>query len=286
MKGIRESIWRIFIGCCIGVIALGVAFLVFLQKHGSFVYFPNTSERPIAIPIDSSEFNTLPQFIQEASKAVVLVQVEEADAKAREKRFYIPDFQSPSQRSGSGIIIHPHFVLTAFHVVWPSFGSSGAYLPVTTTVKYGDTIYPATPIAFDANFDIALLEVDAELPVYASIAQASLDKWESGWFARSPLFYIVGFFTDKSEKGFSKYIYKYDSRKSRLSAIFGPTYFALPINASNFHGFSGGPILNQGGEIVGISTQTSWQFIGKQWNAKKELIGPSAPIIQEFLKSL
>lgn len=286
MKGIRESMWRIFIGCCIGVIVFGVALLVFLQKHGSFIYFPNTSERPMVIPMDSSEFNALPQFIQEASKAVVLVRVDEVDAKAREKRFYTPDFQSPGQKSGSGIIIHPRLVLTAFHVVWPSFGSSVAYLPVITTVKYGDTVYQAVPIAFDANFDMALLEVDTELPIYANIAQASLDKWESKWFARSPIFYIVGFFPDKSEKGFSKYIYQYDSRKNKVSTVFGPTYFALPINASNFHGFSGGPILNQEGEIVGISTQTSWNFIGRQWNARKELVGPSAPIIQEFLKSL
>lgn len=272
VKRILGILWRIISIACVVIVILGT---VFLLCTGGLWVIVDYFKRPPVTSLDSETFELLPEPIQKASQAVVLVRVE----AAKKPDLVIHISQSP-ERGGSGVIVSPHYVLTAFHVASPAFGiSAKEYFPISVTIEHEGKIYTATPVAFDVNFDLALLKVKEELPVQVEIASAakffeSVDEYED--------FYVVGNFPSQDDKNtFSKYIYKkhYDRKNMLDIASFEETYFIIRVECSNFHGFSGGPILNPRGEVIGIVLE------GYRDPGAWQMRGTSAPLIQEFLKA-
>lgn len=285
MKRTLGIFWRIFRTVCVWIVIVYACTLI-----GQLPSYFQSSKRPAVIStnMESVAFRSLPQVIQDASRAVVLIQVKESENRG----FAVHAFQSP-RHWGSGVIIGSHHVLTAFHVVRSALGiAAREYLPITVTVKNENISYIATPLEFDANFDLALLETKEELPVCASVAPANLNDWlDDSWFKYED-FYVVGYFSspdlavsdrvDRVMEPFSRYIYKkhFNSQESRKKHVmFGETYFGIEVESPNFQGFSGGPVLNPEGQIIGISTR-----VYGDGGQPYQLRGASAPLIQEFLK--
>lgn len=135
--------------------------------------------------------------------------------------------------SGSGIIISADgYVLTNAHVV------SGAN---SATVKLADGgSYNASVAGRDENTDLALLKISATGLSAAFLGDS--DLVEQG----DPVFtfgYPLGIEGDVAFK---------DGTLSRRQKIDGTTY--LEISAQILPGNSGGPLVNQSGEVIGINT--------------------------------
>lgn len=142
-------------------------------------------------------------------------------------------FIETSAGSGSGIVIESNgYVLTNAHVV------SGVN---SATIKFANgQSYSGTVTGRDENIDLALLKVNAINLTPATLGNS--DFIEQG----DPVFtfgYPLGIEGDVAFK---------DGTLSRRQKIDGATY--LEISAQILPGNSGGPLINQSGEVIGVNT--------------------------------
>ncbi|PIQ68836.1 MAG: hypothetical protein COV91_02050 [Candidatus Taylorbacteria bacterium CG11_big_fil_rev_8_21_14_0_20_46_11] len=135
--------------------------------------------------------------------------------------------------SGSGIIVSADgYVLTNAHVV------SGAN---SATVKLADGgSYNGTVVGRDENIDLALLKISASGLSPAFLGDSDLVEQGDSVFTFG---YPLGIEGDVAFK---------DGTLSRRQKINGTAY--LEISAQILPGNSGGPLVNQGGEVIGINT--------------------------------
>lgn len=265
------AVWRVFQNFCVFCTLFAIVFLLFWFFTGQFGSY---DERPPVISSNSeTELLNVPNDVQRASKSVVLIRTERVRSDIALHLFQARELSG----YGSGFIISSHYVLTAFHVVKPAFGvSAQEYLPVVITVEQDETIYRARPIAFDAVFDLALLEIEENLSMCAVISSSVVFDYED--------VYVIGYFSKDKENPEtpSKYIYKkHHKSENSKDIIFDQTWFIINVEAPNFSGFSGGPVLNPEGQVAGIATRM-YDGFGQGY----QLRGTSAPLIEKFLKAI
>jgi S1-C subfamily serine protease len=139
--------------------------------------------------------------------------------------------------TGTGFVINDrkNYIVTNFHVVEDS---------VQTTVTIDGKEFNTTPVKYFKEDDIAVLEVVPVLAEDMDIRALKLSQDNNvGQDVK-----VVGYPIPKSVvlKGKVSANEKFDFRK--------PTYVQLSV--SLYEGFSGGPIINTKGEVVGMSTFT------------------------------
>ncbi|MCR5781362.1 MAG: trypsin-like peptidase domain-containing protein [Clostridia bacterium] len=149
-----------------------------------------------------------------------------------EVRAYINDSQTAL---GSGFFIsYDGKIVTNYHVI------DGAYMIYVR--DYSDKLYPVTKIlAYDENKDIAILKIDA------STFPANLNtvKPKTG-----DTVYTLGSSEALSDT-FSNGIV---SNPARVDKDYNPDMTYIQITAPISHGNSGGPLINDKGEVIGINT--------------------------------
>ena len=121
-------------------------------------------------------------------------------------------------------------IITNYHVI------DGAY---SAQITINETTYEIEQVlAYDKNIDLAILKIDAEFDSYANVCQNEI--------AVGSTVYAIG-----SSRGmtntFSQGIVTYYDR-----VVDGVSH--LQHEASITHGNSGGPLINEYGEVVGINT--------------------------------
>lgn len=157
---------------------------------------------------------------------------------------------------GSGFAIGSNCVITNAHVIDDANN--------ITITSYGGTAYTAVPLGIDWDEDIAVLVIaDADFP-YLTMAEPSAAKIGNDVYA-------IG-----APKGMA-----YTLTKGTISAkerIVGDKRY-IQIDAAINEGNSGGPLLNDTGEVFGMNTLKM---------ADSEGIGLSIPAdrIESYLKSL
>lgn len=159
---------------------------------------------------------------------------------------------------GSGFAIGSNCVITNAHVI------DDANSITITITSYGGTAYTAVPLGIDREEDIAVLVIaDADFP-YLTMAEPSAAKIGDDVYA-------IG-----APKGMA-----YTLTKGTISAkerIVGEKRY-IQIDAAINEGNSGGPLLNDAGEVLGMNTLKMTDSEG---------IGLSIPAdrIESYLKSL
>ena len=174
------------------------------------------------------------------------VQISDCDTVARD-----PGCSDPNGL-GSGVLISADgSILTAYHVV---FGSSRLEA-VTLDKKH----YPVVVVGFDEKHDLALLKINIAgapfVPLSAQIpkvGQAALAIGNSGG----------GFLQPKIGK-----LLALDAEASRANLPPG----TLQLDALLAPGDSGGPILNDAGQLIGITS-----YIGIKATSRTEALPPTA----------
>lgn len=122
-------------------------------------------------------------------------------------------------------------VVTNFHVV-----AKGRALPFRTVqVHVGDERLPAHPYRWDADLDIALLEVEAEMPIL-----------ESAYFGDVPPTVGDPVLAFGSPEGLQ------DTATVGIISAIRSTW--LQTDAQINHGNSGGPLLDRDGRVLGITS--------------------------------
>ncbi len=157
--------------------------------------------------------------------SVVTVQVHSGDNEAKDSL-------------GSGYVVAPGRIATNYHVV-------GAYVDAperyAIRVRGGAVEHPARLVAFDLTNDLALLGVEGldapVLPLARTLPPPGSAIVSFGNPQGLGLSLIEGIFNGFAEKGFV----------DRM-------LLSMPLNS----GMSGGPILNQKGEVVGTNVSVMW----------------------------
>lgn len=138
--------------------------------------------------------------------------------------------------TGSGIVIDDRHVLTNLHVIWPGERASLSF-------DNGDTFEEAQVVAVDWIADLALLEVDSELPTAVELAEA----------AEVPIgseVYLIGYPADATVDPTPAITAGVLSRERKWPEA-DITY--LQSDASISGGQSGGALVSETGEVIGIS---------------------------------
>ncbi len=141
---------------------------------------------------------------------------------------------------GTGFCYDKGKIITNYHNIQDN-------LDTINIITYDDQVLRATVIAQDPQIDIALLEVNADIP---ALAFANSDECEKGQFVMSiatPISvhlrgtYTEGFITNLNITGFGA------QRLTQTNIDLSP-------------GCSGGPLLNESGEVIGMTTFKSTEF--------------------------
>lgn len=137
--------------------------------------------------------------------------------------------------TGSGFFISDDGqVVTNYHVI------EGMYA-ITVTDYYGNT-YPVTQIlAYAADLDIAVLKIEAPTP--SAVLNRSKPK-------TGAVVYTLGS-SDGMTDTFTNGII---SNNARVDETYNPYMTYYQITAPITHGNSGGPLINEAGEVIGINT--------------------------------
>lgn len=156
---------------------------------------------------------------------------------------------------GTGMLIDSKHVLTADHMVSTNGNEMWIY------VSPGRRIVHAKPVAEDSKNDLAVLELDekVELPVYAT--------FQEGHWDGEPII-IIG-----NILGSMHWFVSY-------GIISGEWAGYLLMDGTMTHGDSGGPWINEKGEVVGLS---DWQ-LGDEEPESAIKGGVSAKAIDKFLR--
>ena len=139
---------------------------------------------------------------------------------------------------GTGFVVHPNgYILTCQHVI-----DNAAKIEVTIGEKDKEKKYQATVVAQDKPHDVALLRVDAtDLP---AVPLADSDKCELGEDVIAigfPLAFDLGSSVKISRGVLSGLHVDLEGLKNMLQ-----------VDAGINHGNSGGPLLNDRGEAIGV----------------------------------
>lgn len=138
--------------------------------------------------------------------------------------------------SGSGVVLtRDGYIITNAHVV------AGA-MAVNVTV-YDNRILPASLVGFDAAEDLAVLKVDAEDLIPASFGDSSMLRIGEPVAALGDSLGYRATFTDGIV-----------SALDREVEVDGITMVLIQTSAAINFGNSGGPLLNQYGQVMGINT--------------------------------
>ncbi|HEU4751306.1 MAG TPA: serine protease [Acidimicrobiia bacterium] len=138
--------------------------------------------------------------------------------------------------TGSGIVIDDRHVLTNLHVIWPGQRASLSF-------DNGDTFAEAQVVAVDWIADLALLEVDSELPAAVELA-------ESADVPIGSEVYLIGYPADATVDPTPAITAGVLSRERKWPEA-DITY--LQSDASISGGQSGGALVSETGEVIGIS---------------------------------
>ena len=144
---------------------------------------------------------------------------------------------SNKKRSGTAFAIDSHWFITNFHVI-----SSREEPLKNKGVRDFFLSQEGTPRKLQVNrilsisipFDLVLMETVGSVPNYLNLADSFAHKSED-------LFVF----------GYSKEIFK-QARKIRGDVYRSQYFYSFPVHLSTLHGFSGSPLLNINGDLIGV----------------------------------
>ena len=136
---------------------------------------------------------------------------------------------------GTAFAIGPNQFITNFHVVEYFLKDKNSIKYVTLSQEGRDSkIQIKRVVAFSALYDLALLETEENVTDYLSIVDSSVEQSEK----LSVFGYPGGVLKNLKKTG---------------SVLHEDSYFyTFPVNYSKLRGLSGGPVLNENGEVVGV----------------------------------
>lgn len=191
------------------------------------------------------EFKTLSSLINEIEKQSNL-KLDELKSEVKDIQIKSADFSAivndvlnsvvsikSNVGQGSGAFIRNNgYVVTNLHVI------SGSNPASITAVTYGNEQYPASLIGYDVNSDIAVLNINKDMP-YLKFGNSDDVKVGTKVIAAG------------NPAGLSFTITEGIVSALRTNADNGLNYIQtdVPINPGN----SGGPLINQKGDIIGIN---------------------------------
>ena len=166
----------------------------------------------------------------------------EVYAKVNPSVVTVLGYQSASASVGTGIIFSSDgYILTNYHVISGSYECS-----VLVTDEYGvDTRYDAMLVGGDADRDLAVLKADAEGLTPAEFGVSDdLAIGDRVYAIGNPLgIELRNTFTDGIVSAVDRDVY-----------VDGVTMTLIQTNAALNSGNSGGPLINQYGQVVGVNT--------------------------------
>ena len=187
--------------------------------------------RDLGLGISNNDLSTILESGQIDTSKLRLLSNSEIIEQLRDSVVYIETTDS----AGSGFIIESNgYILTNAHVV---HGKSSAYISLSDN----QTFY-ATVVGRDENIDLALLKIDKAGLKSASLGDSLSAKQGDEIFTLGWPFGLKG---DVSFK---------EGTISRTLDYDGYKYFE--ISADIHPGNSGGPLINQYGQVIGINTMT------------------------------
>lgn len=161
--------------------------------------------------------------------------IERAAAKAAPSVVRVTSFSCGGIVSGSGFVVGQGLVVTNAHVI------AGSKRPI---VKYHDTSYETVPIYFDANLDLAVLQVRGLPAPSLPLAPNNIDT--------NTTVAVVGYPGGNYhvEPGIIR-----DTRAVAGTSIYDQGSFGRGIYLLQAHvdyGNSGGPVVTKNGQVAGI----------------------------------
>jgi serine protease Do len=144
---------------------------------------------------------------------------------------------------GSGVIVdNSGRIVTNNHVV------AGAAQGGLQVIFYNGDSAPATLIGADANNDLAVLRVDAQVPTVATLADSSgIKVGETVIAIGSALGDFQNTVTVGVVSGMHRSLASDDPTQASMNDL-------IQTDAAINHGNSGGPLLNLSGQVIGINT--------------------------------
>lgn len=142
---------------------------------------------------------------------------------------------------GSGFAVHKNYIVTNAHVVAGKNNIAIGSYSENTENNIGD-IYLAQTVAIDENIDIAVLRVEGLVMTPLKMADASTIKEGDDAYA-------IG-----TPEGLPYTLTK-GTISSKLRTVGGVRYVQTDVGIT--YGNSGGPLLNEDGEVIGINTSGS-----------------------------
>ena len=143
---------------------------------------------------------------------------------------------STEQSQGSGFYVRPQIVATNYHVI------EGASTGVVRHPSNGDTALVDEVLIYDKEWDVALLSVDRSSGSYSILPLGRLDEVAVG----DPAF-VMG-----SPRGLEATF----SQGIVSSLRDAPPYHVIQLTTPISPGSSGGPVMNEFGQVIGLVTAT------------------------------
>ena len=142
---------------------------------------------------------------------------------------------SSKNGNGTAFAISPNQFITNFHVVASFLKDKNPIKYMTLSQEGRDSkIQIKRVVALSTSYDLALLETEENVTDYLSIVDSSVEQSEK----LSVFGYPSGVFKNIKKIG---------------SVLDEDSYFyTFPVNYSKLWGFSGSPVLNEKGEVVGV----------------------------------
>ncbi len=197
---------------------------------------PESEHTPTTVPTSTPAPEPTPTLEGTATaEPVAGTQLSAAEVYARVAPSIV--FIETPAGTGSGVLIDEGYIVTNRHVVWP-------YESVWVTFPDGAWYEDVPVIGWDALSDLAVLG-----PVETSVAPAELADGED--LAPGSELYLIGY-PAETEASPEPTISRGILSRFREWEWFGMTYFQT--DASIAGGQSGGALVNDRGQVVGIST--------------------------------
>jgi S1-C subfamily serine protease len=206
-----------------------------------------TVAAPLTAPVDAEEgsgdSNVVNQIYKADGKGVVFI---ESQLEAQESEFFNPfgepEAESGGTATGSGFVIDGEgHILTNNHVI------EGAE-KITVTLGDSETSHPAEVVGADPGTDVALLKVDAPAKELHPLTLGRSAEMEVG----DPVVAIGNPFG--LDRTVTSGIVSALQRQIQAPNGFSINH-VIQTDAAINPGNSGGPLINAGGEVIGINSQ-------------------------------